>query len=618
MFNTYVAFAELFTELLSRKTGHLGRVSEKPQKPSFRELPSEMPLPVSTPEQESVSSDWVRELAGELYRDKSVHLHQLMIVRHGRIIFEGSVDPYREKVWHVTYSMCKSFVNMAIGLLYDDGKLNPEDPVASYFPDQMNLLDQLKFHDMKIRHLLTMSSGSSFNEIGAVSGDDWVHGFFSSALKFQPGTRFDYNSMNTYILSAIVTRITGMTVLELLRQRILNPMGIRNCFWEESPQGLTKAGWGMFLLPEDAAKLGLLYLNYGRWNGQQLISEEWVRISTASHIMTGKQAAPEYGYQIWMGHLPDSFLYNGMLGQNVYVFRKLDLVIVTNAGNEEVFAGGGLTGIIHRLVQEKYFAEDRPLPPDPAAFHAMERQKGEMNGQKAVVSPILSGGWKRPKTDPARRIFQKLKDFCNTDYIPEKKGIGLLPLMMQVVHNNYTRGIRSIRLEYSGKELFLIVREGTQVHRIPISFTGSRSGSVTENGEEYMIGTKSCLAYNEEGIPVLTVRIAFLEEAAERLIKIQFLTQREIRLRFSETPGDKMISGTLGMITGGTGNVPQFINNALFQGTLLQLSGEILEEILNAAISPVITASAKENTAAETNRIPETDEEKGDCDDTGN
>lgn len=175
------AVVNLLWQLLNSRTGELGRVDFKPQKPAFDDtFPIRQALPRSTPERQGVDSMHIANFVDALGREKSVHIHQVMVLRHGHIIYEGGYDPYKAGVWHVTYSLCKSITNMAVGLLIDDGKLSLTDHLTDILSDEWSqahppLLSIMRYHEITIRHLLTMSTGVAFNEAGAVSGNDWVH-----------------------------------------------------------------------------------------------------------------------------------------------------------------------------------------------------------------------------------------------------------------------------------------------------------------------------------------------------------------------------------------------------------------------------------------------------------
>ena len=585
MANLDLAFVQLFWDLMNRKTGELGKVEFHPQKPSYDlYAPLSQAFPRSTPEEEGVSSAYIARFVHKLRTSEHVALHELMILRHGHVIFECGFNPYMQGIWHVTYSMCKSFTGMAVGLLIDEGRLSLEDHVAELLSDELSplsLLSRVRYSGLKVRHLLTMSSGASFNEVGAISGNDWVKGFFESQAKFPPGDHFEYNSMNSFILSAIVTHITGETMFEYLSGKLFAPMGIRKVFWEVSPTGITKAGWGMFITQEDAAKLGQLYLQGGVWNGRQLISKEWVQASVSPQIKTGREDNPEYGYHIWMNDVPGSFMYNGMLGQNVYIYPDKDMVVVVNAGNDEVFAGGTMTRIIREFLPESYRPQEEPLSPDPAAYSLLMNEKRISEHSGPEFPRILHGGWGRGGR-VRRSDLSFLQALDGRRYEMHSKGIGLAPLIMQVVHNNYTNGIRYLTFSVQKGVLYLLFQEGNDLHRIPVGFGRGRHTAVNLNGEEYLVGTIGRFGRNEDGLAVLTLRIAFIEEATERKLKIVFTDPEHIRLYWSETPGDSIISDTLEMITTGSGNVNPFVGNLL-----TKVSPLLLRDATQRSIEPV-------------------------------
>ena len=163
-----------------------------------------------------------------------------------------------------------------------------------------------------------MRAGVIFGEAEALSEQDWVRAFLNSSLKGEPGTEFYYNSLNTYMLSAIVLRKTGKKLTDFLQERLFGPMGITDILWETCPSGIEKGGWGLYIRPEDIAKLGQLVMDEGMWHGQQLISAEYIRTATAAHASPPPELGDfDYGYQIWVGRKTPAFLFNGMLGQNV-------------------------------------------------------------------------------------------------------------------------------------------------------------------------------------------------------------------------------------------------------------------------------------------------------------
>lgn len=592
---TDLAVIQLLWDLINQKTGELGKVDFLPQKPPFDfQSPMEQPFPRCSPEAQGVDSLYLHRFVSELVAHPSIHMHQVMILRHGHVIYEGGFDPYPAGVWHATYSMCKSFTGMAIGLLIGDGKLSLDDHLVELLPDQWAaahapLLSLLRYREITVRHLLTMSTGVAFNEAGAISGNDWVKNYFESGVKFQPGTQFEYNSMNSLMLSAIVSQITGTTMFEFLKERLFVPMGIRKVFWETSPKGLTKGGWGMFLTEEDAAKLGYLYMHSGVWNGRQLISRDWVRAAVSPQIKTDQAANPEYGYHLWMDCRPGSFCYNGMLGQNVHCFPDIDMVIITNAGNAEVFQAGVMTDILRQYFGLTYHPSEKALPENLSAFRTLQRMKSQLAGEPVTHMMIARGGWNRHHTaarvSAAKRNRDLFRGVNGVTYHMNRSGVGLFPLIMQVVHNNYTNGISELTFSWKQGLLTLTFQEGAQIHAIPVGFGRGRQANLNMNGEDYLVSTRGRLSMNEDMVPVLSLQIAFPEEATERQLKIFFTSPEQIELHWNESPGDVIIADTIEQITIGSGNA-----NPIMENLFSHVNPDIMQRTLQSAIQPVVTA----------------------------
>lgn len=636
---TDIAVLQLLWEIVNQKKGNISRVDFLPQKPAFDlETPLEQPFPRSTPEEQGVDPDFIASLVRDLGAVPSVHMHQMMILRHGHVIYEGGFDPYPSGIWHVTYSMCKSFTNMAIGLLVDSGQLELSDKLvdrlevgkqgtAALLTGIVGMLGVPKVADITIRDLLTMSSGVAFNETGAISGNKWETAYLESSVKFTPGSKFEYNSMNSYMLSAVVTKITGMPMFDFLKQNIFDPMGIKKIFWESSPTGVTKGGWGMFIMQEDAAKLATLFMQGGIWNGRQLLSRKWVEESTRTQIATGDEENPGYGYHIWTDCRTGSFCFNGMLGQNVHCYPDLDAIVITNAGNAEVFQAGNMTGIIRRYFGDslktgtpadadgnQHIFSVQPLPYDSPGERRLQSVKDHMEGTSVRTLPIISGGWSSRTGKGRHHVIRRsvtrelswqefFHNYNGRSFRMNNDGIGLFPLIMQIVHTNYTQGISRLTFRYddSTNVFSLDFTEGGVHHILPVGFTRGRHTAINMNGEDYLVGTRGFFAKNEDGIPVLSLQIAFVEEATERLLKIIFTDPDHIELHWSEAPGDVIITNTLEMITVGSGNT-----NPLISSILERMNTDLITKSIQGTVQPVVYATAEDvQTEAADAAVPE-------------
>src|SRR5581483_5444918 len=251
-----------------------------------------VPLPRSTPEAQGVSSQAICDFV-EAGNEINT-LHSFMIVRHGHVIGEGWWKPEAADKPHVLHSLSKSFNSTAVGLAIAAGKLSLDDPVLKFFPEDAppNPSDNLKA--MRVRDLLTMTCGHD-TEPKAAGGAPSVKEFLAHLVPHKPGTHFQYNTMGSYTLSAIVTKVTGQTELDFLKPRLFAPLGIENPEWDHSPEGYSLGGYGLKLCTEDIAKFGQLYLQKGQWNGKQLIPKDWVEQATSRQVPNDQEGNSKIG-----------------------------------------------------------------------------------------------------------------------------------------------------------------------------------------------------------------------------------------------------------------------------------------------------------------------------------
>lgn len=298
-----------------------------------------VPLPRQSPESQGVSSAAIREFV-EMANVKIDTLHSFMLVRHGAVVAEGWWKPESPDKPHVLHSLSKSFCSTAVGLAVSDGKLSIDDPVLKFFPDDAPEMPSEKLKQMRVRDLLTMSTGHE-TEPKFTSDAPWVKAFLAHPVPHKPGAHFQYNSPATYMQSAIVQRVTGQTVLEYLRPRLFEPLGIENPTWMTSPEGINTGGWGLMVCTEDIAKFGQLYLQKGQWNGRQLIPAAWVEQATAKQVSNGSDPARDwdqgYGFQFWRCR-HGAYRGDGAFGQFCIVLPEQDAVIAITADTKDMQA----------------------------------------------------------------------------------------------------------------------------------------------------------------------------------------------------------------------------------------------------------------------------------------
>ena len=601
-----IAVAELVLNMILGKTGGT-RVDYFPQKPDFPfDAVYEQAFVRATPENQGISSDLFTALLRELDASKDTEMHHFMALRHGKVICECNFAPYPKGMWHITHSMCKSITGMAIGMLIEEEKLKLDENIYDIFPDHINAFSKIFRPVITVENLLTMTSGITFNESGIVSGNDWLGSFLNASVNGKPGTEFQYNSLNTYVLSAIVTKRTGETLTEYLTPRLFGPLGITKYYWETCPKGITKGGWGLFLCAEDMAKLGQLYLQRGKWNGQQLVSEYWIEISTARHLKTQNDTYG-YGYQLWMEQRPGSFEYNGMLGQNVIIYPDMDMVLVTNAGNKEMFQDCIMLNIIRKYFPVNYHPAD-VLPENPLSYSLLKRLCGELeNGENNSRSTSLRGRWKRNVVSRRKHSDKKysyrisaavdrpsdhhsfMRAVSGRTYVMEQQNIGIAPLFVQVFHNNMTDGISEISFTYDAGNFCVSFTEGEVIHKLPVGFGKAADGCVDLHGEHYLVATLGEFARDENDIPVLKLEVTFIEECVKRKAHIFFHEDNGIEIRWNETPGKKMILAGLSSIT------EELSGNFLYNSLLgdHNITTELLHRLMEQTIEPAVRGYLK-------------------------
>jgi CubicO group peptidase (beta-lactamase class C family) len=291
-------------------------------------------LPRKSPESQGVSSAAIQKFL-EAANASGLQWHSFMFVRHGAVIAEGWWKPFSANYVHTLYSLSKSFTSTAVGMLVKEGKLRVDDAVISFFPDELpsEVSDNLK--QMKVKNLLTMNTGHQEDTTPKMraSSDPWTKTFLSLPVEHAPGSHFLYNTGATYMLSAIVKKVSGQDLEAYLRPRLFQPLGITWYDWEKSPQGLSVAGWGLRVKTEDIARFGQMYLQKGKWNGQELLTENW--INDASSYQTSSNSgdgdwSQGYGYQFWRCK-PGFYRGDGAFGQFCVVMPQHDAVFVVTS-----------------------------------------------------------------------------------------------------------------------------------------------------------------------------------------------------------------------------------------------------------------------------------------------
>ena len=508
-----------------------------PQKPEIPANARVCPLPRVSPESVGISSSLIREYVQAIEADKTQNMHNITIMRGGKIIYECNFGGHDGGAPKMTFSACKSITSIAIGMLIDDGKLSLTESAASVFEDRVNIIDKLRMDAITVEALLTMRSGIVFNEAECFASANWVKSFFSSAVQGKIGETFNYNSLNTYILSAIVYKKTGKHLSEYLEERLFEPLGIVNYAWEKCPMGIEKGGWGLYMSPEDMGKIGTLVMNGGVWEGKRIVSEEYLKKATSAHVKVPREMGNfDYGYQIWVGKDTDTFLFNGMLGQNVLGFRESGIIVVANAGNGELFQQGSFYELTLRTFSGRFPEKISENKWNLASLERYSRTLPFGGGQRRLVGK--------------HRLYEDLAPFFESVYETDDENapsFGLMPTILQITQNNYTKGTKSVdfKLNKDACSVDIVFEEADETHVLRAGLLQGEKTELSFHGEKFAVCSFARFAENEDGVPVLIVRADFTETPFSRIFKF-FFEEGKMTLRAEEEPGAEFIVKTAG------------------------------------------------------------------------
>lgn len=342
----------------------------------------------STPEEHGFSSVKLAE-GVQAIRDQGIPIHSLMLIHNGSIFLDASWYPYDDSTYHDLASVTKSVMTTVIGIAVTQGKLSLDAPMLSFFPERKIANRDARKERITVRHLVGMSSGLDCTEADDEktlqqmwASEDWVQFALDRPVAWEPGSHWVYCGPAIHLLSAILQQATGMTTQEFANENLFKPLGIQEVYWAPDPQGYTR-GWGdLALRPRDAAKLGLLFLNQGEWEGKQIISREWISQATQGYF-SGTGRKEDYGYAWWVspkGEDPAYYLASGRNGQRIQVIPAWNIIVVTTGGGYDydqvapylIAALGDLT---------------KPLPANPAGVEQLARTITQVR-QPPLVQPV--------------------------------------------------------------------------------------------------------------------------------------------------------------------------------------------------------------------------------------
>ena len=345
-------------------------------------------LPRSTPVKEGVNPEYIIDFLNACEKADS-EIHGITIARHGKVIFEAYNAPYAKDIGHIMHSFTKTLTNTAVSLAFTDGLLTLDDPISKFFPEYDGTeVDNEFYRACTIRNLITMRNGQQ----RSIGGNEWrplktswKEAYFKVPFDKEPGGTYMYSSGNSYILSYIVQQLEGKTAHELVQERVGKKIGLSDFPWMRSPEGVCSGGNGVSLTAEDMLRIGLLFLNKGKWNGEQLISEEWVDYAFGYKDPIPPVNGVQYNYH-WE-HTGDLWCAKGMFGQTCGVVPCLDMVFTITGADKNYISSKLFQEIV--VDQVKKDPEEVVLgdlnPEDPAREGSPYKMAGPVTTMEDVL-----------------------------------------------------------------------------------------------------------------------------------------------------------------------------------------------------------------------------------------
>ncbi len=456
------------------------------------------PLEGIVPERLGISSATIINFAKRA-EQLGIQVHSLMILRHGEKAAELWWKPYAPDIPHHLYSFSKSITATAIGFALSEGRLSLDDRIVKFFPRRAQDNADDRIFSVTVEHLLTMTSGAVMaNEAVMQTQADWVSWFLNAPLAHFPGERFIYNSLNSYMLSAIIRQVTGMGLTDYLDERLFKPLGIPKPEWTHCPMGIECGGWGLSLTTESMARFCRLYLDDGMWEGRRVLPEGWAKLVGTKQVESfgddkfsdNKNSTSGYGYHFWLNCDGKSYRADGMLGQYGIILPEKDTVIVTTAGNLDQMQ-------LLDLIFEDIVPYIDAVP------------EGTEPGVPYEELCRLSERLELPKPKAIERQYGIEREFIGRTFHFPVNYFSMLPLMIRYLNDIIPLGIDELRFDFSEDERgesCLYWHEDGVTHSVPFTLDGRYTfGELCYGG--HTLHTAVCAGWISEDTLEIDIRM---------------------------------------------------------------------------------------------------------------
>lgn len=472
------------------------------------------------PEQVGISSGEIAAFINDI-ESSGIEVHSMMIIRHGKVAFECYRHPYNSESPHTMYSVSKSFTSIAMGFAIDEGLVSLDTKVIDIFPEYRPKKYDENLEKMTVWHLLTMTAGKDVSLISDKTKGDWVGQFFSSRWGFEPGNGWRYISENTYMCGAIIKKLTGMGLIDYLKPRLFEPLGItRRPFWETDPDGLEAGGWGLFITTDELARFTLCLHQGGMYDGVQVIPEWYINEATKKQVenpqYSDRDACCGYGYFFWLNDLKNSYRSDGMFSQFGVDFKDYDAVLAFTCS--EVFEQKA-RDCIFRHFPHVFTDECETEPADAVKELSLSPLPVLEASERSVVEEFVAG----------KIIHLNKNRILNAVGWP----VSMLPMAVVYMSADRAGNIDNIILEFGENECTMTWDEGKENNTIVCGMDGKeRYSRIRLGGIKFT--AVSTAAWTEDN--VLEIWMRPLESICERRIKLEFKGQNVTLIPSSSPP----------------------------------------------------------------------------------
>lgn len=466
-------------------------------------------------------------------------INSFILIKDGKVACEGYYNPFTNDTKQVLYSMSKSITATALGYAINEGKISLDDSISKFFPEYDKNGRNKK---VTVRHLVTMTAGKMVPMAKARHDKDWIKIFFDSAFVAKPGKMFMYVNDNFYLLSAIISKVYGETLIDFLTPRLFEPLGIERPIWETDRNGWASGGWGLYMDIESSAKIMLCYANMGEYDGKQVLPREWVEEATKYQVPTVKKGQIDvtkgYGYGFWQMAIPNTYRAYGLFGQSGVVFKDHNTVLMLNS--------------------------------------AIAKDENSATAIRKMAETL----WDSGHEDYQEKLDELLKNLGDKDDLPECKRnyelemkysqkllntssstfASMLNATITTVHNEQMGYIDRFSLRKDGDDLYMLWKEHTFVNEIKLGMHNEYEHSVIHlGGIDYNAYTKA--AWTDEKKLTIDMRIA--EACTLRRLVFDFTNEKHIKIRNVSLPDLPTLAAHYVDFSGIV--LPKFLNDALIK-----------------------------------------------------